>query len=215
MSDVRADGLNKPAPSSIYWPFLKHDFGGRRLTIVQRTMSFAVRSPRAGSESLMKDLRQAVWSVNPGLPLANVRTVDDFVSRSMARTTLTLLALALSGGMALLLGTLGLYGVVAYSVSQRTREIGIRLALGAQHRQVTGLFLRHAVALVSIGIAVGFVASLSVGRVLSSLLFEVSPTDPLTYAAIAAVLFATSLLASYVPSRRAVLVSPIDVLKGE
>jgi predicted permease len=213
VADVHEDGVNKEPPSSIYWPIVRNDFGDRGRA--ERSLALAIRSPRAGSESLMKDLRQAVWSVNSNLPLANVRTADYFVNRSLARTSFTLMMLAVAGGMALLLGSVGVYGVIAYSVSQRTREIGIRMALGAQTRQLTGMFVRYGLGLTAIGVVCGFALAAMLSRVLSSLLFKVSPLDPATYGAGALGLIATALLASYLPSRHAARVDPIEALRSE
>ncbi len=213
VADVHEDGVNKEPPSSIYWPIVRNDFGDRGRA--ERSLMLAIRSPRAGSESLMKDLRQAVWSVNSNLPLANVRTADYFVNRSLARTSFTLMMLAVAGGMALLLGSVGVYGVIAYSVSQRTREIGIRMALGAQTRQLTGMFVRYGLGLTAIGVVCGFALAAMLSRVLSSLLFKVSPLDPATYGAVALGLIATALLASYLPSRHAARVDPIEALRSE
>lgn len=213
VGDVHDDGVNKEAPSSIYWPIVRNDFGGSGKA--QRALTVAVRSPRAGSESLMKELQQAVWSVDASLPLANARTAEYFVNRSLARTSFTLMMLAVAGGMALLLGSVGVYGVIAYSVSQRKREIGIRMALGAQRQHLTGMFVRYGLVLTAIGAACGFGVSVMLSRVLSTLLFHVSATDPLTYGAVFAGLMATALLASYLPSRRAARVDPIEALKSE
>jgi ABC-type antimicrobial peptide transport system permease subunit len=163
----------------------------------------------------MKDVRQAVWSVDPNLPLAGVRTEEYYYRTSMARTSFTLLMLAVAGAMALLLGTVGIYGVIAYSVSQRTREIGIRMALGAQRQELTGMFVRHGLLLAGIGVAFGLVAAFLSMRFLSTLLFGVKPIDLLTYSAVSIGLVATALLASYLPSRRAATVDPVEALRGE
>ena len=163
----------------------------------------------------MKDVRQAVWSVDANLPLFNVRTVGYFYRNSMARTSFTLLMLAVAGTMALLLGTVGIYGVIAYSVSQRTREIGIRMALGAQRQELTGMFVRHGLMLAGIGVACGLVAAFAAMRLLGSLLFGVGPADLVTYGAVSLGLVATTLLASYVPSRRAATVNPVEALRSE
>jgi ABC-type antimicrobial peptide transport system permease subunit len=182
---------------------------------VRRGESYLIRSIRAGSESFLNDVRQAVWSVNPNLPLADVHTVDYYYRKSMARTSFTLVMLGVAGGMALLLGVVGLYGVIAYSVSQRTREIGIRMALGAQQQTLTGMFLRHGLLLTVIGVVFGLASAAVLMRLMASLLFNVRPVDPVTYAAVSAGLVVTALLASYVPARRAAAVDPVDALRAE
>jgi ABC-type antimicrobial peptide transport system permease subunit len=158
---------------------------------------------------------RAVWSVNPNLPLASVRTLDAIVSASMARTSFTLVMLAIAGAMALLLGVAGIYGVIADSVSQRAREIGIRMALGAQRQEVTRMFVRYGLGLAAIGIACGLAAALALTRLMGSLLFEVSPMDPLTYVAVCLSLTAAAMLASYVPALRATLINPVTALRAE
>jgi predicted permease len=212
--DVYDDGVNRDAPTSVYWPVMMDAFEGQK-QMVRRDLAFAIRTPRAGSENLMKDLRQAVWTVDANLPLADVRTADSYYRNSMARTSFTLLMLAVAAVMALLLGTVGIYGVVAYSVSQRTREIGIRMALGAQRQELSGLFVRHAFLLTAIGVACGLVVSILLTRLMASLLFHVSPVDLVTYATVSIALVATALLASYLPSRRAASVDPVEALRSE
>jgi ABC-type antimicrobial peptide transport system permease subunit len=163
----------------------------------------------------MKEVRQAVWSVDPSLPLADVHTLDYYYGRSMARTSFTLVMLAVAGGMALLLGVVGLYGVIAYSVSQRTREIGIRVALGAQRQELTRMFVRSGLVLASIGVACGLIAAFAAMRLMSSLLYNVSAADPLTYGGVSIGLLATAAVASYLPSRRAAGVNPVEALRAE
>ena len=214
VADVRDDGVDKKAPTSVYWPILISDFYGEK-PFVRRTAAFAFRSSRAGAESFLKEVRQAVWSLDSNLPLADIRTLDDYYRKSMARTSFTLVMLAVAGGMALLLGVVGIYGVIAYSVSQRTREIGIRVALGAQHGQLAGMFVRHGLLLTAAGVACGLGAAIALTRLMSSLLFEVSPVDPLTYGAVAIGLVAAAALASYLPSRRAAAVDPVEALRAE
>jgi ABC-type antimicrobial peptide transport system permease subunit len=163
----------------------------------------------------LNEVRQAVWSLNPNLPLAEVHALDFFYKRSMARTSFTLIMLGVAGSMALLLGVVGIYGVIAYSVSQRTREIGIRMALGAQQKTLTGMFVRHGLALTGIGVACGLAVAIVVMRLMSSLLFKVSPVDPVAYGAASIGLVATAFLASYLPSRRASTVDPVEALRAE
>ena len=212
--DVHDDGMNKDAPTMAYWPIFVNHFEGN-LVDIRRTLVFVVRSPRAGSEGLMKEVRQAVWSVDANLPLADVRTLGYLYMKSMARTSFTLVMLAIAGGMALFLGTVGLYGVIAYSVTQRTREIGIRIALGAQRKDITGMFVRQGLLLASAGVACGLVVAMVVTRLLSSLLFHVTPIDPMTYGLVCLGLAVAAALASYVPSHRTVAVNPVEALRAE
>ena len=214
VTNVYDDGMNHEPSKSVYWPVMMGSFEGEKLR-VNRDVAFTLRTSRAGTESLMKEVRQAVWSVDPNLPLAEVHTVDYFYRTSMARTSFTLLMLGVAGAMALLLGTVGIYGVIAYSVSQRTREIGIRMALGAQRPELTGMFVRHGLVLTGIGVACGLVAAFLSMRFLSTLLFGVKPVDLLTYSAVSIGLVATAMLASYLPSRKAAMVDPLEALRGE
>jgi len=214
VGDMHDDGVNKKPPTSVYWPLLQAHFESDDIS-VRRDVAFIIRSPRAGSEAFLKDVREAVWSVDPNLPLADVHTFDYFYKRSMARTSFTLIMLGVAGSMALLLGVVGIYGVIAYSVSQRTREIGIRMALGAQQPTVTGMFVRHGLLLTGVGVACGLVAAVLLMRLMSSLLFNVNPVDPITYGTVSLGLAATAWLASYLPSRRAATVDPVEALRAE
>lgn len=214
VADLRDNGVDRNAPGIAYWPLLQKNFEGDA-TSVRRSVALVIRTPRAGSTGLLQELRQAVWSVNPNLPLANVRTLEATYDRSLARTSFTLILLGIAGGMALLLGLVGIYGVISYSVSQRTREIGIRLALGAPLNEVTGMFVRHGLVLSGIGAACGLVAAFALTRLMKSLLFDVSPADPLTYVAVSAVLILAAMLASYLPARRATTVDPAEALRAE
>jgi len=214
VGDVRDEGLDKKAPTTVYWPVLMSKFEDGDVS-VRRTLAYMIRSDRTGSAGFADEVGRAVWSINPNLPLANVQPLDAIVARSMARTSFTLVMLAIAGAMALLLGAAGIYGVISYSVSQRTREIGIRMALGAQRPEVTRMFIRHGLGLTAIGIAFGLAAAFALARVMGSLLFEVSPIDPMTYVAVCAGLTVAALLASYLPALRATLVNPVTALRAE
>jgi len=214
VGNILDDGISQEAPKAVYWPILQKKFEGEAI-MTRRSITFAVHSARAGSESLMKDIRTAVWSVNANLPLADPQTLAFLQTRSMARTSFTLVMLAVAGGMALLLGVVGIYSVIAYTVSQRTREIGIRMALGAQQRTVTSQFVLHGLLLTLIGVVLGLGAAFGVMRLMSSLLFNVNPADPLTYGTVSIGLLALAVLACYFPSRRAANVDPVDALRAE
>jgi predicted permease len=214
VNDERDDGLDKPAPTLVLWPSLMTAFAGEE-TFVQRGVAIMIRSRRAGSRGFLDEVGRAVWSVNPDLPIANVRTMDEIYRRSMARTSFTLVMLAIAGGMAFLLGVIGIYGVIAYTVSQRTREIGIRMALGSSQSNVTRLFVGHGLRLAAVGIACGLAAAAVCTRLMASLLFEVSPIDPLTFAGVPLLLATAAGIASYLPALRAALVDPAEALRAD
>jgi predicted permease len=204
----RDDGLNQPVTAIVYWPLLNDIYS-------TRAMAYAVRSSRVGSPSLMRELQQAVWSVNAHLPLANALTLEEIQSDSTAQTSFAMVMLAIAASVALLLGLVGIYGVIAFIATQRTREIGIRMALGAQTGDVRRLFLRHGFLLTGCGIVIGTGISLAVTRVMSALLFGVSPTDPATYAAVSVGLASVALLAMWLPAYRASRVDPVVALRGD
>ncbi len=212
--DVHEDGVNQPAPKIVYWPIIVARFEGQKESM-NRGIAFAIRSPRAGSQAFLNEVRQIAWSSDSNVPLADVYTLGHFYTRSMARTSFTLVMLGVAGGMALLLGIVGIYGVIAYSVSQRTREIGIRMALGAQRQSLVAMFVRQGLWMTGIGIACGLVAAFAAMRLMSSLLFNVNPVDPITYAAVTIGVLVTAYMACYVPSRRAATVNPVDSLRAE
>ncbi|HEV2498775.1 MAG TPA: FtsX-like permease family protein, partial [Terriglobia bacterium] len=214
VGNIHDDGVDRPAPSSVYWPFLTTHLEGLD-TLVIRWPAVSIRSPLAGSESFMNEVRRAVWSVDSDLPLARVQTLDYYERASMARTSFTLTMLGLAGGMALLIGMVGLYGVISYSVSQRTHEMGIRVALGAQKRDVLRLVLAGGMSLVTIGVGIGIAGALAVTRFLSSLLYGVKPNDPLTFVAVSILLTVVTLVACYIPARRATKVDPMVALRYE
>jgi predicted permease len=215
VQDVRENGLQEPAPAAVYWPSFGENIYRAGRLIVARDVTIAIRSSRAASESFLGDVHRAVWSVNASLPLASVQTMRDVYDQSMARTSFTLVMLGIAGGMALVLGIVGIYGVMSYAVSQRRREIGIRLALGAQQPALRRMFVRHGLRLSAVGVAVGLCASAGLMRLMKSLLFGISPLDPVTYAAVPMVLAAAAMIASYLPARRAASVDPVEALRAE
>ncbi len=214
VQDMHDDGVDKPAWTAVYWPVMPANFEGQKQDM-RRGVAFVIRSSRAGSQAFQKEIQQQVWSINSGVPLANETTVGELYKKSMARTSFTLVLLSVAGAMALLLGVIGIYGVISYTVSQRTREIGIRMALGAQRNSLTSMFVRQGLVLTGIGVACGLVVAFVGMRLMSSILFNVSPADPLTYVAITACVMAAACLACYLPSRRAATVDPVNALRSE
>ncbi len=214
IGDERDDGVASPAPTIVYWPlrmkrlFDQDDF-------VARSMAFAIRSTRLNSTGFMKELQQAVWGVNPGLPLANVQTLDELRAQSMAQTSFMLVTLAVAASVALLLGLVGIYGVVAYIAAQRTREVGIRMALGARQRDVSRLFVRHGLALTGLGLLIGIGVAMALSRLMAAMLFGIGPMDPLTYTAASCGLGGVALVATYLPARRAARVDPVIALRSD
>jgi predicted lysophospholipase L1 biosynthesis ABC-type transport system permease subunit len=214
VGDTRYDGLDAEPVPMIYYangPSLVEDQGW-----FDRTLTVAVRA--AGDVhplSLAEPVRQAVWALDPNLPVANVRTAQRIVDESMARTSFTMVLLLIAATVALTLGAVGLYGVVSYVVSLRTQEIGIRMALGADAGEVARRVVRQGLAVAGLGAAVGVVAAVAVTRLMASLLFGVSPTDPLTFAGVSGTLLATAALASWLPARRAAAVDPLIALRHE
>jgi ABC-type antimicrobial peptide transport system permease subunit len=179
-----------------------------------RGVTFVVRSERAGTEGFLNQIRQAVWSANPSLPVSP-QTMREVYDQSLAQTSFTLVMLAIAASMALLLGVVGIYGVISYAVSQRRREIGIRAALGAQQGQLKGMFVRHGLVLAGIGVVIGLGAAAGLTRLMSTLLYGITPLDPVTYAVVPIIVLIATVLASYLPARRAVSVDPVEALRSE
>jgi predicted permease len=215
VQDVRENGANQVSPATVYWPSMMENLYGPGPLDVRRTAYFAMRSDRAGTQTFLNEMQRAVWSVNSNLPLASVETMQDIYSQSLARTSFTLVMLAMAGSMALVLGVIGIYGVISYTVSQRTREIGIRLALGAPKSELKWMFVRSALVLTAIGVVIGVGSAAGLMQLMKSLLFGISPVDPLTYVAVLVVLAASAVAASYLPARRAAAVDPVDALRAE
>jgi predicted permease len=213
-ADVRDDGVQKPAGQIAYMPAIMDGFWGNKQYVL-RGGALMVRTARAETESFLEEARKAVWSVNNNLPIFQVRTMNDLYRESMARTSFTLVLLAIAGAMALILGLVGIYGVIAYAVSQRTREIGIRIALGAPAAGLQRMFVGQGVILAAIGAGLGLVAAAGLTRMMQTLLFGVRALDPSTYVTVAVVLITAAAIASYVPARRATSVHPTEALRME
>lgn len=216
VEDVRVHGPNEAAPATVYWPAMWMSPYTRPARVAgQRSVTFAIRSALAGQPGFLHQVEQAVWSVNGNLPVAQIRTMEDLYGQSMARTSFTLTMLAIAGAMALALSIIGIYGVIAYAVSQRTKEIGIRLALGAPKQQVSWVFVRSALAMTVTGVTIGAGAAALLTRLMQTLLFGVSSLDPATYVTVLAVLTASALMASWLPAQRAAKVDPMEALRSE
>jgi ABC-type antimicrobial peptide transport system permease subunit len=214
VQNVRENGLYAAAPSAVYFPALVEKiYGGP--AIGTPSPAFVIRSARAGTAGLMTEVRHAIRSVDASLPVSQERTMRDLYASSLARTSFVLVLLAIAGGMALLLGVIGIYGVVAYVVSQRAREIGIRAALGAEPKQLERTFVLHGLGLSALGAVVGLLAAMALGRLMSSVLFGVGPLDPIAFVAALLVTLTAAALASYVPARRAAAIDPMETLRAE
>ena len=204
VADVHHNGLNRPAPHTVMFPL--------RAT---PTASFVVRSPRAASADFLRELRRAVWGVSGELSPARVQTLGEMYRRDMARASMVLMLLGITGALALVLGLIGVYGVVSYAVSQRRREIGVRMALGAAQGDVRRMFVGRALTLVAVGIAIGLGAAGALTRLMSSQLFGVSPLDPATHVAVVLALITSAGLASYVSAHRGTGANLLEVLRAE
>jgi len=214
VENVHEDALYQAAPPFVYWPVMMEHFNGAPL-FAMRPVNFVIRSDQAGRESLLNGVRNAVWSVNSNMPVFLTRTMKDLYDDSMARTSFALVMLGIAAAMALALGVIGIYGVIAYVVAQRSREMGIRLALGAAPAGLRRMFVRQGLTLTAIGAVVGLVTAIALSQWMSSLLFGVEPLDPVTYAVVLTVLGLAAAAASYLPARRAADVDPVETLKNE
>jgi hypothetical protein len=216
VEDVRENGVNLDAPLIAYWPSRVEGFSKPpAASSAPSRVVLLVRSSRAGSQGLTDAIRQRLSSVRGGVPVTVVMTMQEVYDASMTRTSFALVMLGIAAAMALVLGLVGIYGVVAYVATRRTREVGIRLTLGAQQQEVRGMFLRHGLVLTCVGIAIGLGAAAGVTRVMTSMLFEVSPIDPLTYVGVALLLMTATLLATYLPARRISRVDPAVAMRAE
>jgi ABC-type antimicrobial peptide transport system permease subunit len=211
IADLRDDGIDRPTPAIVYWPLLLK-LGSS--DTANRSVAYVVRTSRAGSTALTHEIRQAVTAVNASLPVADVKTLQSVYDQSLARTSFTLMLLAIAGSMALILGVVGIYGTMSFSVAQRTREVGIRIALGSPPRDITAMFVRQGLAEAGAGVVCGLAAAFALTRLMESVLFGVSPADPVSYLTASAALVSAAALASYLPARRATRINPVEALRA-
>jgi putative ABC transport system permease protein len=214
VQDVHESNLNEPAPAIAYLPVLMDGYGGQAV-FGTPAIAYAIRAERAGTASFVNEIKQAVWSVNGNLPVFLVRTLQDLYAGTLANAAFTLVMLAIAGAMALGLGVVGIAGVMAYVVSQRTREIGIRVALGAKPGRVERMLLQQGLALAAAGAGAGLLIAAGIARFMKSVLYGVGPLDAATYAAALAVILGAAAIASYLPARRAAAISPTETLRAE
>ena len=211
VADAHYASLEDEPEEMIYWPAT---IGAASDPQPARSMDVAIRTTSDPS-AFVSVLRREVQALNPRIPVSNPRTMDDLMSAATARTSFTMALLGAASGIALLLGLVGIYGVISYVVSQRTREIGVRMALGATAPSVRGMIVRQGFLLAASGVGIGLIAATGLSRLMASLLYGVSATDPLTYASVAVALVAVSLSASWIPARRAAGVDPSRALRSE
>lgn len=214
VGDERDDGVTKPATTVVYWPMMMKDFWDAGV-FAQRSMVYAVRTPRLSDQGFLREVQQAVWAVNPNLPLARVQTLEEIYDQSMAETSFALVILGIAASVTLLLGLVGIYGVIAYIVSQRRREVGIRMALGAHSAEVQRMFVTRGLLLTGVGLVVGIAAALALMRLMSALLFGVNAFDPVTYAAVIVGLGSVAVIATWLPARQATRIDPMLALRSE
>jgi predicted permease len=214
VGDERDDGVEQAPPMVAYWPMAVGKLYDEE-NFVRRSMAYAIRTTRLHDPGFEADVRRAVWSVDANLPLANVRTLAELLNTSMARTSFAMAMLGIAAVVALLLGGIGVYSVISYTVTLRTRELGVRMALGAQQSDVSWLVLRKGLVLAAVGVAIGLAASAGLTGLMSALLHGVSPLDPLTFGLVALILTGVALVASYLPARRAASIDPIEALRRE
>ena len=213
--DVHEQGLHRKPVEAVYYPVrsVNPDMDGEW---VPRDFTLVVKAkPGIDLNGLANPLRRAVWSVDPKLPLTRMRTMDKVVERSMARTSFTMLLLGIGAAIALFLGAVGIYGMISYIVSERTQEIGVRMALGAQRGDVSGMVVKEGLVLALLGIGAGLIVALAVTHLMKALLYEVSTTDPAIFTTVPLLLALVALLASYIPARRAAAVEPLEAIRYE
>jgi len=218
--NVRDDGLDQDPTTIVYWPVLQENLwagmpGEDAQLSTRRSLNYAIRSPRVGTAEFLTEVREAIWGVNPNLPLAGVRTMDELLDESMMRTSFSLVMLGIAAGVALILGAIGIYGVISYIVTQRTRELGIRMALGAEAGNVQRMVLKQGLLLAGAGVVIGLGAAVGLTRLMEALLYGVDPVDPATFGTVAAAITVVALLATWLPARKASRIDPVDAIRYE
>jgi putative ABC transport system permease protein len=208
VGDVKHSGLNQPVDPAIYAPFAQSDEAWRRWT----TLVVRTQQPTAG---MVDAVKKQVWSLDHQIPVSEIESMEELMAQSVAQQRFNVLLLGAFASLALLLAGVGIYGIMAYRVTQRTHEIGVYVALGAQRADILRIIMRDAAVLAGIGICVGIAGAAAVTRLMTSLLFEVTPTDPAVFSAVVLVLGGVALLACYIPARRALSVPPTVALRCE
>jgi putative ABC transport system permease protein len=209
VDDAKNAGLDRPAGTEVYLPYQQAEEAG------STDMYVVIRGQGGNPRSLAGAVREQLNELDSSLPLADVRMMDDVLERAQARPRFLTLLLSLFSVVALAIATVGIYGVVAYSVARRTKEFGLRMVLGAQGGDVLGLVMKQGASMVVIGLVAGLVTALALTRLMASLLFGVAPTDAATFASVTVLLAVVALAACYVPARRATRVDPIQTLRYE
>jgi predicted permease len=218
VADVRDDGMGADPPALVYWPQVTLGFWeGNAADQVQtwRGSGIAIRSDRLGTPGFLEEVEEAVWGVNSRLPLLSATPLDELVAGSMARTSFAMILMALAGAVSLVLGLVGVYGVISYAVSRRGRELGMRMALGAERGRVLGMVVRQGMFLAGTGVVAGLALAVGTTRLMSSVLFGVEPLDVPTFIAVALGLLVVAAAASYLPARRAAGLDPVEALRSE
>jgi predicted lysophospholipase L1 biosynthesis ABC-type transport system permease subunit len=210
--NVHFADLQSAPEEMVYWPAT---IGPAAAPQATRGMDVVIRTSFPDPTTFIPTLRREVRNLNPRIPVANPRALSDVLRAATARVSFTLALLAAASGIALLLGIVGIYGVITYIVAQRTREIGVRMALGATAGRVRGMVVRQGLGLAAVGVAIGLFAAVALSSLIGSLLFGVSATDPFTYAAVAGALLTVATAASWLPARRAAAVPPSTALRAE
>jgi predicted permease len=218
--NVRDAGLDQPPTAVVYWPAMVRNMWAsgpveKDEVSAQRSLNYAIRSTRVGSPDFLAEVRDAIWGVNASLPLASVMGLNELLERSMARTSFSLIMLGIAAAVALILGTVGIYGVISYIVSQRTRELGVRLALGANAGDVRKMVLKQGMILCAFGVLFGLGAAIGLTRLMEALLYGVDPIDPVTLGAVSIALTLVALLASYVPAAKAAGIDPVEAIRND